>query len=315
MTRRLFWTKFSLCQKQRIRSSSLSDFGQNKTFELRVNFSAELSKMHSTHSMESLGKNHLLKKNTFFIFTQNFEAVLSKLYSNCPEEHFEVYFWIFHFVPSFSDNEKKTVGRLSKTTQQCFKTWFLLVQGKNLRKVFFWSLLQVLPILRRIFRAFRRKKWGLCCQNHVLNVQRNISRERFLPKKTLIFFYQFQLLSWNFSAFCRKFSAGLSKLQSTYPLQLFKENTLFWKNYVFFITVVVPAEIFGFFAKRFRPFRENCFRRVQQKNLRKTIFNTVGVRAKTILTVDGKFSAVLSKLLPTSPEESFAGLSFYTLTS
>ena len=134
-------------------------------------------------------------------------------------------------------------------------------------------------------------------------------------KKPSFFSINFSFWAEIFRLFVGSFSAGLSKLQSTYPLQLFKENTLFWKNYVFFITVVVPAENFGFFAKKFRPFRENCFRRVQQKNLRKTIFNTVGVRAKTILTVDGKFSAVLSKLLPTSPEESFAGLSFYTLTS
>ena len=83
----------------------------------------------------------------------------------------------------------------------------------------------------------------------------------------------------------------------------------------FFITVGVPAENFGLFAKIFQPFCENCFRRVQQKNLRKTFFNTFGVRAKPFLTVDGKLSAVLSKLLSTSPEESFEGLFFYTLTS
>ena len=68
MSRRIFWTKISLCKKQRIRSSSLSDFGQKKILELRIYFAAELSKMHSTPPMESLGKNPLLKKICIFQF-------------------------------------------------------------------------------------------------------------------------------------------------------------------------------------------------------------------------------------------------------
>ena len=72
MSRGLFRTKISLCKKQRIRLSSLSDFGQKKTLELRVNFSAELSKTHSTPSVESLGKTICWKKLSIFHFHEKF---------------------------------------------------------------------------------------------------------------------------------------------------------------------------------------------------------------------------------------------------
>ena len=172
------------------------------------------------------------------------------------------------------------------------------------------SLLQVLPVFSGIYWAFRRKKWGLCCQNRVLNVLRNNSRKDSFGKKPSFFSFNFSFWANFFQLSVGSFSAGLSKLQSTYLFYFFKENTLFWNNYVFFITVRVPAENFGLFAKIFRPFCEYCFRRVQQKNLRKTFFNTFGVRATYFLTVDWKFSAFLSKLLSTSLEESFAGLFF-----
>ena len=102
------------------------------------------------------------KKYPFFIFIKSFAAVFSELHSNCPEEHFEVYFWKFHFVLSFSDNEKKTVGRLSKTTQQCFKKWFLLVQGKNLRRKFFYFevCFKFFPFSAEIFERFGEKNGG-----------------------------------------------------------------------------------------------------------------------------------------------------------
>ena len=131
-------------------------------------------------------------------------------------------------------------------------------------------------------------------------------------------FFSFSFSFWAdiFRLSVGSFSNGLSKLQSTYLFFVFLRKIHCFETIMFFfITVGVPAENFGLFAKIFRPFCENCFRRVQQKNLRKTFFNTFGVRAKPFLTVDGKLSAVLSKLLSTSPEESFAGLFFYILTS
>ena len=143
----------------------------------------------------------------FFSFTKSFEAVLSELYSNCPEEHFEDLFISKSFI--FSHHFRTIRGKLlafcRKLLNSDLKRDFHLSRGKFEEKVFlFWSLIQLLPFSAEIFERFGEKNWGLCCQNRVLNVLRNNSGERFLPKKPSFFFYQFQLLSWYFSAFSRK---------------------------------------------------------------------------------------------------------------
>ena len=135
-------------------------------------------------------------------------------------------------------------------------------------------------------------------------------------EKTLIFFLSISAFELIFFGFL---SEGLQPGCWSYNLRILY-NFLgkihcFETIMFFFITVGVPAENFGLFAKIFGPFCENCFRRVQQKNLRKTVFITFGVRAKSFLTVDGKLSAVLSKLLSTSLEENFAWLFFCIVTS
>ena len=311
MTRRLFWTKFSLCKKQRIRSSSLSDFGQNKTFELRVNFSAELSKMHSTHSMESLGKNHLQKKNTFFIFTQNFEAVLSKLYSNCPEEHFEVYFWIFHFVPSFSDNEKKTVGRLPKTTQQCFKTWFLLVQGKNLRKVFFLKFASSSSHFEKNFSSVSAKKMGAVLSKPCFKCPAEHFQGKIPSEKNPHFFLSISAFELKFFGFLSEvFQPGCQSYNLRILYNFLRkihcfEKTMFFsslwefrrrildflrKNSGRFVKIVFAVssrkiwgkqfltlsefglKLFWPSMENFRQFCQNCFLRLQRKVLRDCLF-------------------------------------------
>ena len=148
--------------------------------------------------------------------------MLSELLSNCPEEHFEELFFFenFFLFHHFRTMRKKLLAFCRKLLNSVLKRDFYLSRGKIWGESFFlfWSLLQVLPIFSRNFWAFWRKKWGLCCQNCVLNVHRNNSRERFLPKKPSVFSINFSFWADNFLLSVGSVSAGLSKLQSTYPL-------------------------------------------------------------------------------------------------
>ena len=157
----------------------------------------------------------------FFSSTKSFEAVLSELYSNCPEEHFQDLFISKSFI--FSHHFRTIRGKLlafcRKLINSDIKRDFYLSRGKIEEKVFlFWSLLQVLPIFSRNFWAFRRKNWGMYFQNRVLDVQRNISSERFLPKKPSFFSINFSFWADIFRLSVGRISAGLSKLQTTYPV-------------------------------------------------------------------------------------------------
>ena len=147
------------------------------------------------------------KRYTFFIFTKSFEAVLSKLYSNCPEEHFEELFIFEKFIlfHHFRTMRRKLLAFCRKLLNSVLKRVFSLSRGKIWEKLFFvLEFASSSSHFQQKLLGVSAKKWGLCCQNRVLNVQRNISREWFLPKKPSFFFYQFQLLSWYFSAFSRK---------------------------------------------------------------------------------------------------------------
>ena len=121
MSRRLIWTKISLCKKQRILSSSLSDFGQKKTLELRVNFSAELSKTHSTPSVESLGKNHLLKKIIHFSFSRK---VFLRRHN---------WLWKINFITTVGVLAER-IGLFAKNFRPFCENCFRLVQRKSLKK-------------------------------------------------------------------------------------------------------------------------------------------------------------------------------------
>ena len=118
------------------------------------------------------------------------------------------FFEFFLFFLSFTDLERKTVGLLSKTTQQDCKKCFPLVQWKLFEEEQFFlnsSLSHLVPIFGKMFKLF-----------------------------------------------VGKISAVLSKLQSTYPFELFMEKCIVFKDYVFLTTVGVRTKDFGLFAKNFR---------------------------------------------------------------
>ena len=146
------------------------------------------------------------KRYTFFIFTKSFEAVLSKLYSNCPEEHFEELFIFEKFIlfHHFRTMRRKLLAFCRKLLNSVLKRVFCLSRGKIWGKFFFLKFASSSSHFEKNFLSVSAKKLGdvfskPCFRCPAEHFQRKIPSE-----KTLIFFYQFQLLSWYFSAFCRK---------------------------------------------------------------------------------------------------------------
>ena len=142
LSRGTFWRIISVYRKKTYLFFITSGIWAEKTSELGKNFPAGLSKVYSTPPAESLGKNRLLKKNTFFNFTQIYEAVLSKLYSHCPEEHFEDLFIFenFIFFHHFWTLRAKLLAFCRKLFISVVKSDFLFVQRKNLRRKLFFVL-------------------------------------------------------------------------------------------------------------------------------------------------------------------------------
>ena len=120
-----------------------------------------------------------------------------------------------------------------------------------------------------------------------------------------------------FGNLANKFSADLSKLQSTCPYERFKE-LLFLKKLKIFLVSKIWAYTFLSFGKDFRQVSQTCKLRLMRnvlwiKSFAKLKFCLVlfGLCAKTCRIFDKKNSGELSKLHSTCPDERFEELFFW----
>ena len=130
--------------------------------------------------------------------------------------------------------------------------------------LYFEVCFKFFPSSAEVFERFGEKRWGLCCQNRVLNVHGNNSRERFLPKKPLFFLSisDFQPIifgrciffhlrtSTNF--FVISFEARMSKLYSKCAEELFEEMINFEKLILFIFFLKLIKNLSAFYRKIFQ---------------------------------------------------------------
>ena len=145
MSTGISWRKCFFRAKKSILSASLAEFCQKK-HRNQAKYPRQVSRNCILRfQWKAYGQTKFRKKIYVFSFSQ-FErfvffpkkigAVLSKLYSKCPEEIADemVLFGNFLFFLSPSKKEPKNSGRLLKHIQQGYKKCFQLVQRKFLRK-------------------------------------------------------------------------------------------------------------------------------------------------------------------------------------
>ena len=93
------------------------------------------------------------------------------------------------------------------------------------------------------------------------------------------------------------------------PSQIFKETDFVLKNRFFDTAVGVPAENFGLLAKKFRQFCENCFCRVQRKNLKKNKFSSRSYFGRIFFDFRRENSGSVVKIALYESEGNFLGIS------
>ena len=179
-----------------------------KSSEICIKFSAEFSNLHFTPPVESLGKEHLLKKlERLLIFGKKFEAVLSKLFSKCPEEHFEelIFFEKFLFSLSFSEIVRKTFGLLSKTAQQGCKNAFHFSRRNFLRENSFFlnsSLSHLVQIVGKKIRPFVGKTLAVL-SNLQSTYTIELFKEKYIVLKKICFFITVGVRAEDFELFAK----------------------------------------------------------------------------------------------------------------
>ena len=193
----------------------------------------------------------------YLSFVKNFSAGLSKLHSTCPAEHFEEKFVRKKYNYYFRTLSRKIFGLLAKVFRQgeensrskgtlrpfLKKSNFFIILGiwakKNFRQGCQYCILRIRDIWRKVFcwrRLFfysfseiERKNLGLLaqffwqgCHNCIIRVHRDVMRKKQISRE--LFFISFSDIQRKYLSFVKNFSAGLSKLHSTCPAEHFEEK-------------------------------------------------------------------------------------------
>ena len=158
-----------------------------------------------------------------------------QLHFTSPEEHLEKKYFR-RKQTLFANHFWSLSGKLMFLPKKTMRDWqrcFLHVHGNFLRKsnvfeinyFFSKSFLDFESIIPRFLLNYIRQE----CPNCTLRVQENILKKVDVWRKLI--FYRVRTVIKNFSFFWQKFPAGMSKLHSACPKELFE--VFFEKNYLF----------------------------------------------------------------------------------